>query len=262
MTLSLTQTQALSAKKIASYETEGFLIEREVFGHAEIARVQEEADALLARTDLIDQKNLRCRWQKNVETDECVFDTFDPVIDLSPACAALASDRRPLDRLGCLYGEEPALFKDKLIYKHAGSTGFDLHQDYIGWPSFPRSFLTVVIPLDTTTLENGCTVVYTGHQRQGYLSPVNGNYHALPPDSVDESDAVPLLLEPGDIAIFGCMMPHRSAPNRSRQPRRQLYFSYNALSDGGHQREQHYSEFKTWLTARYAEYGKLDVDFR
>jgi ectoine hydroxylase-related dioxygenase (phytanoyl-CoA dioxygenase family) len=262
MTLSLTQAQALNAKSIASYEIEGFLIEREVFGQAEIARVQDQADALLARTDLIDQKNLRCRWQKNVTTGECVFDTFDPVIDLSPAFAALASDRRILGRLACLYGEEPALFKDKLIYKLAGATGFDLHQDYISWPSFPRTFITVVVPLDATTLENGCTVVYARHHRQGYLSPLDGNYHALPPDSLDESDAVPLLLEPGDIAIFGCMMPHCSAPNRSAQPRRQLYFSYNALSDGGRQREQHYSEFKTWLTARYAEYGKLDVDFR
>jgi len=38
--------------------------------------------------------------------------------------------------------------------------------------------------------------------------------------------------------------------------------SYNALSDGGEQREQHYAEFRDWLQDRYAEYGKTATFFR
>ena len=54
---------------------------------------------------------------------------------------------------------------------------------------------------------------------------------------------------------------HRSAPNLSTRWRRQLYLSYNKLSDGGAQRERHYEEFRRWLRVKYAEYGKTDVYF-
>ena len=43
---------------------------------------------------------------------------------------------------------------------------------------------------------------------------------------------------------------------------RLAYLSYNAFSEGGEQREQHYAEFKEWLMERYAEYGKTNVFFR
>ena len=53
-----------------------------------------------------------------------------------------------------------------------------------------------------------------------------------------------------------------SPPNRSERWRRQLYLSYNKLSDGGRQRTRHYEEFHRWLRVKYAEYGKTDLYFR
>ena len=41
-----------------------------------------------------------------------------------------------------------------------------------------------------------------------------------------------------------------------------LRSSYNALSDGGEQRESHYAEFHEWLKDRYAEHGKTNTFFR
>ena len=87
-------------------------------------------------------------------------------------------------------------------------------------------------------------------------------YHSLPPGSVDDARAVALELNPGDVAVFGCFTPHRSAPNNSARWRRQLYLSYNAYSDGGHRREQHYREFHAWLKDRYAEYGRHNTWFK
>jgi hypothetical protein len=78
---------------------------------------------------------------------------------------------------------------------------------------------------------------------------------------VDESRAVSLELQPGDVAFFGCFLPHASAPNSSGRWRRLLYLSYNADSDGGDRREAHYREFLAWLRAKYAEYGKTNVYF-
>jgi 2-aminoethylphosphonate dioxygenase len=243
------------------YHASGFLVVRGVFTEAEISRLSAEADRVLGRTDLIDKQNLRCRFQGHCASGECVFETFDPIIDLGPAFRDVALDARILDLLAELYGEEALLLKDKLIYKPPGALGYALHQDYIAWPDFPRSFLTVVVPIDATTAGNGCTEVFPGLHRQGTLAPEDGDYHELPADVLGGTDGVLLELEPGDLAIFSGFTPHCSAPNRSEGWRRQLYLSYNAASDGGERRAAHYREFQRFLRRKYAEYGLTDTYF-
>jgi hypothetical protein len=253
---------ALPADQRQAYEEQGFLVLRDFFALDLLAGAAAEAEALRGRHDLIAVQNLRCRWQPNVETGGCEFETFDPVIDLSPACHRLAADPGLLAVLAALYGEEACLFKDKLIYKPPGMKGYGLHQDWIAWPGFPRSFLTVLVPLDRADAANGCTEVFPGYHYGGSLSPEDGDYHELPSELVDEGRAVRLEMDPGDVAVFGGFTPHRSAPNRSARWRRQLYLSYNKLSDGGRQRERHYEEFHRWLRVKYAEYGKTDLYFQ
>ena len=244
------------------YHTDGYLVVRGVFSADQIAELDAEAVRLHQRTDLIDTDNIRCRWQNDVNTGECRFDCFDPVIDLSAVCERAARDPRLLDIVGALYGEPACLFKDKLIFKSPGTLGYQLHQDYISWTSFPTSFLTVIVAIDAADADNGATEVFPGCHQQGALAPRDGKYHQLPDDAVDLSSGVVLDLKPGDIAIFSGFTPHRSGPNRSAQWRRLLYLSYNARSDGGEQRDQHYAEFRGWLQDRYAEYGRTSTFFR
>jgi ectoine hydroxylase-related dioxygenase (phytanoyl-CoA dioxygenase family) len=248
--------------QVRHYHNDGFLILRNVFSCAEMAELQVEASRLLERTDLIDVNNIRCRWKNHVETGECGFDCFDPVIDLSPLCARIARDPRLFEAVGALYGEPACLFKDKLIFKRPGAEGYALHQDYISWESFPASFVTLILAIDATSADNGATEVFPGYHKGGNISPNDGQYHELPLSAVDVSKGVRLDLEAGDIAIFSGYTPHRSAANQSKQWRRQLYLSYNSFGDGGEQRDTHYAEFKVWLQNRYAEYGKTNTYFR
>lgn len=259
MTVTATDT---GSRLRAAYDRDGFVVVRSLFDPAAMRAAAAEADRLLADNDhLRSTRNLRCRWQTNVFTGECTFETYDPVIDLGRECERLALHPRLLDLLAALYGEPACLFKDKLIYKPPGVKGYGLHQDWIAWDGFPRSFLTVLVPFDSADRDNGCTVVYPGYHRAGPLAAQDGKYHELPADAVDEARAVHLVLEPGDVAVFGGFTPHRSDPNVSGRWRRQLYLSYNAASDGGDQRARHYREFHAWLTERYAEHGKADTYF-
>ena len=244
---------------VHEYTASGYGIVRGLLSPTEIATLQRAADEPLNRTDLIHTDNLRCRWQQDCETDTCLFDAFDPVIDLSPTIAEIANDARIHELVAAIYGEPGHLFKDKLIFKPPGATGYAMHQDYIAWPTFPRSFLTVVVPLDRADLASGCIEVFPGHHNRGCLTPEDGEYHELPADAVDESTAVALTLAPGDVAFFSGFMPHRSAPNRSRASRRQLYLSYNTTSELGNYRTQHYTEFQNWLRIQYAKYGRTNV---
>jgi 2-aminoethylphosphonate dioxygenase len=262
MTGHATAASFVSASDVSRYHADGFLVLRGLFGADRIGELAAEAERLKQRTDLIHSDNIRCRWQTVAETGECRFDCFDPVIDLSDACAHVARDSRLLDVVGALYGEPACLFKDKLIFKAPGTPGYALHQDYISWKSFPTTFLTAIVTIDAADAANGATEVYAGYHQQGCMTTKDGQYHQLADDAVDPARGVVLSLEPGDVALFSGFTPHRSAPNRSTQPRRLLYLSYNALSDGGDQRERHYDEFRTWLTGKDAEYGKTATFFR
>jgi hypothetical protein len=263
MTAQAMTLRRLSVEQVEDYRRDGFLVLRSLFTPGEAGELVSEANGLLAQhSRLIDKRNLRCRFQPHHDTGESLFETFDPVIDLAPICRRIAHDARIFDVLADLYGEPACLFKDKLIFKPPGAKGYVLHQDFIAWPGFPRSFLTVLVPIDAADATNGCTECFSGYHHAGLLTPEDGQFHEVPSGVIDSARGVKLELAPGDIAIFSGFTPHRSAPNRSSRPRRQLYLSYNALSDGGEQRTKHYSEFHDYLRRKYGEHGITNTEFR
>lgn len=241
----------LTKAELAAYRQLGFAVRRRVFSADEMAALADESERLLADCrQLIDRRNLRCRFMNHVETGGPLFEVFDPVNDISPFCRQLTGDGRIRAMVESIYGGAAALFKEKLIYKLPGAPGYPLHQDIPrNWSGFPRSFLTVLIAIDSATEENGCTQVFSGYHH-GYLLPDQTDIYMLPDDCIDSSRCVKLLLEPGDVAIFHGLTPHRSAPNRSAAMRRAFYVSYNAMAEGGDQRARHYAEFHDFLRAR------------
>ncbi len=235
--------EILTADQVREYEIHGFLVLRKFFHSGEMRSLLEDSERLLQREDLISPHNLRCRYMDHHQTGMPLFEVFDPVNDISPVCERFSRDPRILSVLALLYGEPACLFKDKLIFKPSGALGYKLHQDIpLAWKGFPRTFLTVLIPIDPSCEENGCTEVFSGYH--GDFLSRDASVYMLSDDVVDNKRGTPLVLDPGDIAIFHGLTPHRSAPNRSGQMRRVFYVSYNAQSDGGDQREAHYAEFR------------------
>src|SRR5262245_26250218 len=153
-TATATAPSALSSAQRRAYAEQGFLVVQGVFTPDEMEAAAAEAETLVARKDLIDTRNLRCRWQPHCDDGECLFETFDPVIDIAPVCEGLARHPRLLAVLGEIYGEAARLFKDKLIFKPPGARGYDLHQDYIAWANFPRTFVTAAVAIDPCAQDN------------------------------------------------------------------------------------------------------------
>jgi hypothetical protein len=254
--------EELSAENVERYGKDGFLILRGLFSPAEMAEIGAETTGLLERKDLMDKQNLRVRWQYHYESGEPVFELFDPVVDIAPRCRALADDPRIHGALETLLGGPALLFTDKLIYKPAGAGGYPLHQDFIAWPGFPESFTTVVVAIDGASAANGHIEVFPGKHRTGCLAPRDGNFHILADEAVAGCEPVALDLAPGDVAVLGCFMPHRSGINRTGESRRHLLFSYNARSDGGEQRRAHYEAFHHYLRTIYGMMGMGDMFFK
>jgi hypothetical protein len=257
------EARALAEEELAQYRGLGFVVRRAVFDASEMAEFAAESERLLAEcAPLIDRHNLRCRFMPHVDGGEGLFEVFDPVNDLSPTFSRLSADPRILAIVESIYGEPAELFKEKLIYKPPGALGYDLHQDIPRqWVGFPRSFLTVLVPIDEATEANGCTEVFSGYHHE-FIVAENGTAYMLPADAVDASRGVKLRLAPGDLAVFHGLTPHRSSPNRSTQSRRAFYVSYNARSEGGDQRAKHYAEFHDKMKARLSEVDRKATYFR
>ena len=249
-------------RRLEQYRRDGFIVHRRCFSPSEMLVLQQESERLLRDcADLIHPRNLRCRYMPHHESGEPLFEVFDPVNDLSPVCQQFCDDRRILDVVEAIYGEPACLFKDKLIFKPPGATGYRLHQDIpLAWKAFPQSFVTVLIPIDALSTENGCTEVFAGYHSE-HLSK-NPSEYMLPDELVDETRRVNLELEPGDIAVFHGLTPHRSAPNRSSGMRRTLYVSYNAMSEGGDQRAAHHDEFQIKMRQRLEAQSSEPVFFK
>jgi len=244
---------ALSEEEIDSYHREGYLVIRNVFESEQIENLAADIERLLTeRTETIHPKNLRVRFKNHVVTGDPVFEVLDPIADLSDIARQMTLDRRLTNLVSSIYGEPACVFKDKFIYKPAGALGADLHQDWIGWPGFPETFLTALVAVDPFNDQSGATKVYPRLQSNGYLSPKDGKHHNLQHELMT-TEAVCLELEPGDVALFSCFTPHYSEPNLSPSARRGYFISYNARSDGGDQWEKHYREFHEWIRARLPE---------
>jgi hypothetical protein len=234
----------LFLETLARYRELGHIVIRNLFLPDEIAELVRETERILIECrELIRPENLRCRFMPHFETGEKLFEVFDPVNDISPVCARFSNDPRIHAILEAIYGEPACLFKEKLIFKLPGATGYNLHQD------IPLSW-DVLIPVDGSTRENGCTEVWSGYHAD-FLCDDPGTY-MIPRHMVDDSRRAYLEMAPGDVAIFHGLTPHASEPNRSSGMRRTFYVSYNRASDGGDQRADHYARFHEKTLGRHA----------
>ncbi|HEX7275860.1 MAG TPA: phytanoyl-CoA dioxygenase family protein [Acidimicrobiales bacterium] len=208
-----------------TYRDEGFVVVPALFGADEVAAWRAECDRLEG-SGVFHPDNLRT----HVLNSERPPDRLDPVIDLSPVLADLASGLASL--AADLLGEEATLFKDKLIFKPPGARGYLAHQDYAYWhwlPVPPSSLVTVLVAVDEATADNGAVELFGGmHDR---LLTDEGRPADIPDGALP---AAGLLAEtrPGDVVAFHSLTPHRSGDNRTAGPRRQLFLSYGAARHG------------------------------
>ena len=69
-----------------------------------------------------------------------------------------------------------------------------------------------------------------GRHKEGLLDMTEAL--ALSQSAIDALDWIPLEAQSGDLVLFGSIIPHRSPANRSKDPRRAAYITYNAVSPG------------------------------
>lgn len=150
-----------------------------------------------------------------------------------PFWVRLVSDDRLLDVAQEFVGPDIALFASHYIAKPPYDGQPVLwHQDGSYWPLEPMEVVTLWLAIDESTPENGCMRVIPGSHRMS-LQPLrprtdvaNVLESELDPNLVDESQAVDVVLAPGDVSIHDPNLIHGSRANTSPRWRRGLTIRY------------------------------------
>ena len=131
-----------------------------------------------------------------------------------------------------ILGKKSILFKDKINWKYPDANGFEPHQDAQVWENLyknVRSFLSMTISIDKTTVKNGCLEVVEKKHKEGLFGD---NKTAIPKHIVKKFKWKKITTQPGDLILFGAYTPHRSKKNNTNKARKMMYLSYNAKKDG------------------------------
>ncbi|MES1166859.1 MAG: phytanoyl-CoA dioxygenase family protein [Pseudomonadota bacterium] len=228
----------VSTEQRTAFARDGYLVLRGLFTPQEIASAGVAIDELAARPPSIG--NEMVYFEDSVTHPAVrVLSRIERFLDRSAGLRALILDPRLTETTGELFGEPAALFKEKINFKVPGGRGFEAHQDIQpGWDAYADYFLSALVTIDPSTVANGCLELAAGHHRRGLLGE---KWKPLTPAQLKGVEFRVLPTEPGDVVFFDCFVPHRSAPNLTERPRRNLYLSYNRRSAGVH-REKYFMD--------------------
>jgi hypothetical protein len=155
----------------------------------------------------------------------CRSENFVPIHE---GLRALLCGGALVEVAGALLGEPAVLYKEKINYKLAGGAGFSPHQDAPAYPLI-EVHVSAMVAVDDADESNGGLEVVS--RRFGEVLPLDER-GCIEASIADTLEWTPVPVRAGQTLWFHSRTPHRSGPNRSDRPRRALYPTYNAASEG------------------------------
>jgi ectoine hydroxylase-related dioxygenase (phytanoyl-CoA dioxygenase family) len=129
-----------------------------------------------------------------------------------------------------LDGLEPFAVQTMLYFKPPGARGQAVHQDQYYLRAEPGTCIAAWMALDPCDVENGCLEVVPGSHEWPVLCTIGADTSESFTDVTvplpDDTEPVPVLMEPGDVLFFNGSLVHGSRPNGSDRFRRALIGHY------------------------------------
>lgn len=221
---------------VRRYREEGFAVLPAVFAPGEVDRWRQECDRLAGALVEIDAGDTRVQSRAHTQ-QVTVRDRYDPVTDFSPLFQTLAGDPRLEAIAERILGGPPVRFKDRLILKSSGTTGYGLHRDWPYWALVgvpPDELASLMLCVDATDATNGAIEVFPGLHREELPAAADDPLD-LDSRAVEGRQARLAATQPGDVFLLHPMAPHRSGPNLSGGSRRILtyVFTLSRNADAG-----------------------------
>ena len=215
----------LHPDEIERYRSEGWVIPRFRLPAPQIAAMLSALDELLRDNPGVRPEKL---VSAHVEGDN------GEGVRGSRAFLDLARDPEIIELVSDVQGEDIILWGCHVFCKPAAE-GYETpwHQDGHYWPIRPLANCTVWVALEASTAENGCLRViprsHAGKQLHEHLHEDRSDLtlnQRLADGSFDESSAVDLELEPGQMSMHDVYMIHGAKANRSSRRRTGVALRY------------------------------------
>jgi ectoine hydroxylase-related dioxygenase (phytanoyl-CoA dioxygenase family) len=202
-----------SIKDKETYELDGILPRIDVFSKPEIEGFRAQFDDLEAREG---KEKCQVGLQARHMDERFIWE--------------LATDNRVLDVMEAVMGEDVMLLSTHVFCKYPDKDGKSFvawHQDITYWGLEPPEAHTAWIAIDDSDIENGCMrVIPESHttgiaphaksEKAGNLLSIN---QEIPDEHVDDSTAIDLILDAGQMSVHDGSLYHASMPNTSDRRR-------------------------------------------
>lgn len=210
----------LTPDEISAYRTNGFLPGRPLLTPDETAALR----AACIRTCGVERENPGRRQASNRVKPYLLFEW----------AAGLVRHPAILDHLEALIGPDIMVFHTTVWFKEPGTEkAVPWHQDATYFGLSPFEHVTAWVALTPSTEEMGCVQILPGSHDQGQLRHADNRDPNLMLSrgqtvarEFDESQAVSLIMRPGDGSFHHTLAVHRSRPNRTDEPRIGIGISY------------------------------------
>ena len=215
----------LLADEIENYRRERWLIPAFRLPAAQVAAMASALDALLRDNPSVRPEKL---VSAHIEGDN------GEGVRGSRAFLDLARDPEIVELVSGVLGEDVILWGCHVFCKPA-TEGYETpwHQDGHYWPIRPLATCTVWVALEPSTVENGCLRViprsHAARKLHDHLHEERSDLtlnQRLADRTFDESQAVDLELQPGQMSLHDVYMIHGAAANRSTRRRTGVALRY------------------------------------
>jgi ectoine hydroxylase-related dioxygenase (phytanoyl-CoA dioxygenase family) len=217
-------SQGLSAEQELFYRQKGYYFPIPVFDASEVGEFRARFDDHLAR--------IQERLSRLLPRERHAV--FGQMHASSYWVYRIVSHPRILDAVESILGPNLLVWESAWFVKLAKDKSYiSWHQDGTYWSLNPPSVVTAWVALSESNPENGCMRVVPGTHKPPFLPQIEtyGRDNALSRGQeiaveVDETQAVNLVLRPGEMSLHHVAIIHGSAANNSDEPRIGLAIRY------------------------------------
>ena len=181
---------------------------------------------------------IRAAHSRFIERYPAFSDYCPALLPLALDFLEFARDETILNMVEQVLGNDFALWNSSFFAKPARvGTRTPWHQDGEYWAMRPLATCTVWMAIDDATLENGCLRFIPGshkgkrvRQHQTNNAPGLALNQELTQNEFEESDAVDMVMQAGQMSLHDVYLVHGSEPNRSDHPRRGMTLRFMPTS--------------------------------
>jgi ectoine hydroxylase-related dioxygenase (phytanoyl-CoA dioxygenase family) len=206
----------ISKNDLSQFRELGYFVTRPAFGASELDTVAAEFDRL---------------WTEDIKAAEAGADQnrieiarhrafIGQAHTRSAVLAEFAKSDVYLEACAKLIGDNADLYYNQVVIKSPEQgPAFGWHQDSGYTTTIPLAYITCWTAIRAATLENGCIWLIPGTHTQGVLPHSHSAQNSYDAQVTDESEAIPVEMAAGQVAIFSSLLLHKSGPNKSREAR-------------------------------------------